>query len=204
MHLTEDEIMKAAKIAASKFGSNDPAIDSDDLVSIAYLRIVKRDPWNSGTAVFVGREAIGRVIGQDKYRKQFERTCRGENVDTSERPPRGEQTTAERKKRQHARHMMRLLGPPLIRFGRFGVVYPESVAADLRAVFFDSIDDVGRTRRKLRLLLSAGSVTTAAMKLANSHYVLLLVPDGKSKKTNAAGVAGPKRKSAVQKARRCG
>lgn len=197
--------MKAANIAARKFGSNDPAIDHDDLVAIAALRIFKRDPWTIGTAVKFGREAIGRMISRARYRNnQHANTCRGVHMDPIDRLPRGDRQPLRRspegKKREFAREMIQSVGMPLARFGRFGVIYSRSVESKLASVFFDPMESIENATQRRYLLVKADRVTEAICKLANSHYVLLLVPDGKSKTKNAAGVAETERQGSLQEA----
>ena len=174
MHLTDKEVLKAAKIAAGRFGSSDPAIDQEDFVSIAALRIAERDPTTIGTAVFVGREAIGRIISQTRYRKEGT-TARGNNVVSgwTQRLDRTAITTAERKRRRFVWDLLREIGGPLYCFGRFGVAYPAAIADKLAGVWFDQ---PGRGGHRERLLVT-GSLTDEIKELAEKHYVCLLVID---------------------------
>jgi hypothetical protein len=190
--------MKAAAVAARKFGSNDPAVDEEDFASIAAERILKRDPSTIGCAVHVGREAIGEFIGRARYRNNsLETTVRWHRLEkeTERRMAssrRGGVRTPEEKRIEFGRDMIRRIGRPDHLFGRFGVVYPDSVERSLNGVFFDQLCTINESRRKRRLLIHANRVETWILDLANSHYVLLLVPDGK-KTTIATGVAGKQR-----------
>jgi hypothetical protein len=66
-HISPDEALKAARIAAAKFFSTDSAITRGDLIGWAAIRILDRDPDNMPTAVHVGREGIMRELGYRKY-----------------------------------------------------------------------------------------------------------------------------------------
>ena len=192
MTLTNSEIMRAAEIAARKFGSNDPAIEHDDFVQLAAIRIIDRNPTTIGTAVKVGREAIGKVISYARYKKESAaNTARGVDVDRPGRVTKiGRLPNPERKKRRHAQEIIRIIGRPIRRFGKFGVAYPAAVEPKLATVYFDPIENLQGSRRR-RLLIKASRVTPAIRKLADSHYVLLLVTNGK--KENTACLAGCKR-----------
>lgn len=198
MHLKEAEIMKAAGIAASRFGSGDPAIERDDFVAMAALRICQRDPTTIGTAVHVGREAIGKVVGQLRYRKEID-TTRGvaTNRDARPRPTVRSQMDAKNRTRSVA-GLLKRIGRPAFFFGRFGAAYPDSIASKIEQVMFDCPSRCQESPRRLTIKME-GTLSPAIERLADRHNVLLLVPDAEIK-TQAASVAGQVRSGTLQEA----
>lgn len=183
MNLNEDEILRAANIAASKFGSADPAIDRDDFVSVATLRIIERDPTTVACAVHVGREALGRIVGQVRYTKEAI-TVRGSEVKPVDRLYRPTMSTAEHKKRRFARELIKSIGKPICFFSKFGVAYPENVEPKLAVAWFDSIESIDNSDKR-RVLKIKGNITADVLALANDHYVCLLVPEHGKESNNA-------------------
>lgn len=194
--------MRAAEIAARKFGSSDPAIDRSDFVSIAAVRILERKPSNMATAVHVGREAIGKIIKQARYKKEGQ-TVRGSATElvtnrlTLCRPA---QSIAEKKKLRFTRDLLRRIGLPEFYFSRFGIAYLQSRWPVQSGVWFDSMDSVN-SRRRRRLLLR-GAMTADVESLADQHYVCLLIPDdyeqSQTKNRSASLAEGQPVESVVQ------
>lgn len=182
MHLSEAEILKAANIAASKYFSMDVAIGRSDLVSIAVVRILERNPDCIAMAVQSGREGLARVIGTERYQKETNgRTTKavGGFVNAEKLNHVHQQLNrrgkVETKKREFSKKIIRLAGRPIGRFGRLGVVYPAAIESCLVDVYFDPVElvDVGRYRR--RLLFKGKRVTKRMRELAGRHYCLLLL-----------------------------
>ena len=198
--------MTAANIAARKFFSKDTAIDQDDLVAIAALRILQRESTTIGAGVHVGREAIAKAIGERRYAQRSDNVSLG-SVDVSKRfETPGIQNFVDRKKRAFARTIIGKVGKPDFRIGRFGVAYGAGAEHLLAGVWFEGRYDSRLLPRlpvdfspgddfRQRVLLVTGSMNDQVERLANYHYVVLL--HGQDEKTNAAGLAGPKRESPV-------
>lgn len=189
MNLREGDVLRAAKIAARRFFSADPAVDVDDFVSAAAVRIIERDPTTMGAAVHVGGEAIARIVGQVRYTKNTANVSTSGLREAGWQAAQGDQlarsrpSLAEKKKRRFAREVVAAIGRPLYRFGEFGVAYESYAAQHLTGVWFDrrcdccpaDVSPPGRSKQ--RILISGGGMTPAVEDLANDHYVLLLVSD---------------------------
>lgn len=217
MTLSQDDVMKAARIAADAFRfSIDPAVDRDDFIAAAALRILERNPTTIGAAVFCGREGISRIVGQVRFKKNAESvsmSAAGANgemagaITDGQQLRRGGISVAEKKRRRFARELIKQVGRPIWRFGKYGVAYPIETDSDLESVWFERSFDSLRPlplpeqARRWRLKVY-GSQTPHVTALADSHFVLLLVDvdDGKKEKTNAACVAGCRCKKAIRKA----
>lgn len=181
MNLCELDVIKAAKIAASKFGSSDPAISHDDLISAATLRICERDPLTIGAAVHVGREGISRIIGQVRYTKEAT-TARGVETHVDARPAQSARpSTALKKRRRFAADLIRRIGRPVFLFGKFGVAYPDAIEPKLAGVWFDDIGDALSSPKRLTIKV-VGPLNAAVKRLAEFHHVLLLVTDAAEEK----------------------
>ena len=191
MHLNTDEIERAAGIAAQKYFSGDNAIDRDDLVSIATLRILDRNPTTIGTAVHVGREGIMREIGYKRYLNatrtinlsavthqdqnddaDSELAALGRNRVTKSRP-----SSEFQKSRVKVRQLQKRLGEPLKIFGRFGVAYDFDKDFQTQTEF--DVDCVSTNipgillitfGKKVRII---GRIITPRMRaVSNRHYVI--------------------------------
>lgn len=177
MHLSPENAFKAAKIAASKYFSNDQAIGQEDLQSIALVRILDRDPTTMGAAVHVGREGIMREIKYARYKKAadtvqfsvFEKQDRG--TLELDKVSRRSETDAEVKVSRFVRKITDRMGPPLEVFGRFGVAYQFGSVPDLVVKRF-RFSDPNSTR-----LIYSHEITDEIRSLADRCHVLVIITD---------------------------
>lgn len=175
MNLSTDNILKAAKIAAAKYFSNDQAIGQDDLQSIAMVRILDRDPTTMGAAVHVGREGIMREIKYKRYQKASETVQFSvfENEDRGalelDKVSRRSDSDAELKVSRFVRKITDRMGPPCEVFGRYGVAYLEQNVPPIVIKRFRFSDSTA-TR-----LIYSHEITDEIRRIANRCHVLVVI-----------------------------
>lgn len=183
--LTIEQAQRAAKIAAARFFSSDPAITADDLEQYALMRILDRDSTTMGAAVHVGREGIAREISYRKYANAsqtatlsaFDRPDSDQafaNTQINKPPRQLARTTPEVKILEYVKKMLKDIGPPVETFGRFGMAYREgNVTKPLVDRYRSPVPARGRQLRYFEAL----SVSDEMKHLAGSSYVLCVLID---------------------------
>jgi hypothetical protein len=184
VNLSTDDILKAAKVAASKYFSTDQAIDRDDLVSLATLRILDRDPTTMATAVHVGREGIMREIGYRRYEKatntiQFSVFDADQSV-PMQRAIGANSSDVEKKWIKWIKNTSERMGPPVEMFGRFGLAYQsESVCTTL----INRFKSPGRIGKRNKRLIYSRKISDVARQIADLDYVLVILVHGELQQT---------------------
>ena len=188
MHLTPDDVMKAARIAAAKYFSTDQAICQEDLSSIALVRILERDPTTMGTAVHVGREGIMREIKYQRYAKATQTIqlsvleSDGERASDSvsmSQLKRLTQSEPQAKFDRYVHNLTEQMGPPDELFGKFGFAYSASKVSDSLVSQFKSRRKFANREKRIVY----GKLTDELRLIAESEFVLAVIPNGKPLQT---------------------
>ena len=177
--LDPDDVMKCARIAASKYFSTDQSLDKEDLAMIAARRILERGPTTLGTAVHVGREGIMREVGYRRYENatntiQFsvaESDDRPiDKIDMSELKP-STSTEAGYKYLAFVQKLAIEMGEPHAMIPKYGIAYRADVVSETLINQFESPVQLDRDKHLIR----CDEITEDIAELARTAYVLAVI-----------------------------